>query len=91
MKLELFQDGKLVVSIEPVGDVVSGDFTILPKSILTGGSLSSKTFEELFFKCIKETSTYIEAYEKAEGIHEQYFERRRYSCYESFSRAKKLK
>lgn len=91
MKLELYQDGRLVVSIEPVGDVVSGDFTILPKSILIGGSLSTETFSELFFKCVKESETYLEAYEKAEEIHEQYFNRRRYSCYESFSRAKKLK
>jgi hypothetical protein len=91
MRLELFQDGKLIVSIEPVGDVVTGDFTILPKSILTGGSLSAKTFSDLFYKCIKETSTYLEAYEKAEEIHEQYFDRRRYSCYESFSRARKIK
>jgi hypothetical protein len=89
MKLELYQDGKLVVSIEPVGNVASGDFTILPKSILHGVKLSAESFEELFFKQVKQTKTYLEAYENTEKIHEEYFGRRRFSCYENFSRARK--
>lgn len=89
MKLELFQDGKLVVSIEPVGNIASGDFTILPKSILNGAKLSSDSFEELFFEKVKSTNTYMEAYNQAEEIHEEYFGRRRWSCYENFSRSRK--
>lgn len=89
MKLELFQDGKLVVSIEPVGNIASGDFTILPKSILTGVKLSPESFEDLFIKQINNTNSRMEAYHKAEEIHQEYFGVRRWSCYESFSRSRK--
>jgi hypothetical protein len=83
MKLELYRNGELYMVIEAVGQDI-GDFTIIPKSIIQGSSLSHSSFEELFFKCTRETKTYVEAYEKAEQIHEEYFDKRRYASYDSF-------
>jgi hypothetical protein len=82
MKFELFRDGSLWMTIETMGGDV--DLAILPKSVIKGSSLSSESFEELFFKCMKETHSNVQAYEKAEEIHEEYFSTRRYSSYDSF-------
>lgn len=88
MKLELFRDGNLYMSIEAVGDDV--EFAILPKSIVNESELSPKSFKELYFKCIRESNTtYVDAYEKAEQIHEQYFSKRKYSSWDSFRNSNK--
>jgi hypothetical protein len=79
MKIELFRGGKLYMTIEATGDMASDDLVILPKSITEGSCLSKQSFEELFYRCVKESHTYREAYEKAEEIHEHYFGRRRYT------------
>ena len=88
MKLELYQDGRLIVSVEPIGNVVSGDFTFLPKRIAKGCILNADSFDDLFFECLKEQRTHEKAYNKAEQIHEQYFGTSKYSNYESFASSK---
>lgn len=88
MKLELYQDGRLVVSVEPIGNVVSGDFTFLPKQIAKGCQLNAESFDDLFFECLKEQRTHEKAYYKAEEIHEQYFGTYKYSSYDSFASSK---
>lgn len=84
MRLELFQDGRLIVSIEPVGNMVSGDFTVLPKSLATNCKLNPESFDDLFFECLKEKRTHEEAYNQAEEIHEQFFGARKYTGFETF-------
>lgn len=88
MKLELYQDGRLVVSVEPIGNVVSGDFTFLPKRLMKGCQLNAESFDDLFFECLKEQRTHEKAYNKAEEIHEQYFGTSKYSSYDSFASSK---
>lgn len=82
MKFELYRDGNLYMTIETTGGDI--DLAILPKSVIKNSALSPKSFEELFYKCARETATYTEAYEKAEQTHEEYFGCRRYSSYDSF-------
>lgn len=87
MKYELLRDGILYMTIETIGGDL--DLAILPKSVIKDSALSPKSFEELFYKCTRESSTYVEAYEKAEKIHEEYFTKRRYSSYDSFRNRQK--
>lgn len=77
-----------MVSVEPVGNVVSGDFTFLPKRIAKGCTLSAESFDDLFFECLKEQRTHEKAYHKAEEIHEHYFGTSKYSSYDSFASSK---
>lgn len=84
MKLELFRDGQLYLTIEAIGPGMGDDFEIIPKRLVKDSSLSAQSFKELFYSCMKESKTYVEAYEKAEEIHEKYFDKRRYSSYNSF-------
>jgi len=86
--LELYQDGRLIVSVEPIGNVVSGDFTFLPKKLMKGCQLNPQSFDDLFFECLKEQRTHEKAYNRAEEIHEQYFGAPKYSGYDSFKNAK---
>lgn len=77
------------MSIESTdGDV---DFAILPKSLVKNSVLSQKNFEDLYFKYMRDSKTNVEAYEKAEQVHEQYFDRRRYSSFDSFRTQKNKK
>lgn len=89
MKVEIFRDGKLYMTIDQTDG--SDDLVVLPKSLSKGSRSSSESFKELFFKCMKDSSNGFEAYEKAETIHEMYFENRRYSSYESFTEVKNRK
>lgn len=85
MKIELYQDGKLKWTIEAVGvGVDEGDITVLPKSLAKGCSLSADTFDEIFYSQVAVSKNNSEAYDKAEQIHLQYFEKRRYSDYNSY-------
>jgi hypothetical protein len=91
MKIELLRDGKLFMTVDYVGPGSADDLVILPKSLVKDSSLSQESFENLFHECVKGSKTYSEAYEKAEAIHEQYFDKRRYASYESFSTVKNRK
>lgn len=85
MRFEIYQDGKLKWTVESTDKtVVANDIIILPKSLANNCSLSTESFDELFFNELKTSSTHIEAYEKAENVHYEYFEKRKYSSYESF-------
>ncbi len=84
----MYQDGRLVVSVEPIGNVVSGDFTFLPVRIAKGCTLKADSFDDLFFECLKQERTHEKAYNKAEEIHEQYFGTCKYKNYESFQSSK---
>lgn len=89
MKVEIFRDGKLYMTIDQTDG--SDYIVVLPKSLARGMRSSSESFKELFFKCMGESSNGAEAYEKAEMIHEKYFDSRRYSSYESFTEVKNRK
>lgn len=91
MKLELYRDGQLYMTIEHIGQEGENEFEVIPKRLVKDSQLSAKTFEELYFKFVPDSKSYPEAYEKAEGIHEKYFEKRRYSSYDSFRKMKDRK
>lgn len=88
MKYEIYEDGFLKWTIE----ASPGDITILPKSLTKGCSLSADSFDEIFYSCLTGSRTNGEAYEKAEQLHVEYFEKRKYSGYDSFlsARSKRL-
>ena len=67
------------------------DIITISKDLLKNASMSAEVFEELFFDASRTSTTYMEAYEKVEIIHEQYFEKRRYSDYDSFRKCKTQK
>lgn len=64
------------------------DIVTVSKDLLKNASMSVDVFEDLFFDATKTSATYMEAYEKVEVIHEQLFEKRRYSDYDSFRKVK---
>lgn len=79
----VFQNGKHQLTIQST-DGSSCDIVVMPKSLVQQCSMTSRGFEELFFIFLKEDISHTEAYEKAEQVHENYFEKRKYSSYESF-------
>jgi hypothetical protein len=83
MKQEIYQDGKLKMTLIST-DGSACDIVTMPKVLVKECSMSSTGFDELFFSFLKENVTHTQAYEQAEQIHEHFFERRRYSSYESF-------
>lgn len=87
MKQEIYQDGKLKVTLQST-DGTSCDIVTMPKIIIKNCSMSAEGFDELFFQFLKGNVTHTQAYESAEEVHEKYFERRRYSDYDSFRKAK---
>ena len=86
MRLELFRDGELYMSIESTDGEL--DFAILPKQVAKNSSLSSRSFEELYFDCFKHTESKTQAYQMAEKIHSEYFGSAKYSDYDSFRKVK---
>ncbi len=60
------------------------DIVTMPKVLVKECSMSSDGFNELFFSFLRGNVTHTAAYEEAEKVHESYFEKRRYSSYESF-------
>ena len=89
MKVQLYEDGNLKWTIEAVGPSIGAhDISILPKSVTKGCSMSAEGFDELFFDCMSSSKNNSEAYEKAEQIHLEYFETRRYSDYYSYKSSK---
>jgi hypothetical protein len=77
--IEIYQDGKLKMTIEEIGSPT--DIVVIPKNISC--SMTSQGFTKVFFSCLSGRS-HTEAYDKAEEIHTQYFQQRKYSSYESF-------
>lgn len=84
MKIELYRDGKLWMSVQSVGIGSEDDIAVLPKRLIKGSSLSHESFENLFFSFMKDCDTNVEAYERTESKHEEFFETRKYSSYDSF-------
>lgn len=84
--IEIYQDGKLKWTIESIGS--PSDIVFLPKSMANECSMSASGFDNIFYACMSGSKTNVEAYEKAEQIHVQYFEKRKYSSYESFAVSK---
>ena len=80
---EIFHSDRLRWTVQGVGNISSDDI-ILPKSIATECSISGDGFDRIYYACMSGSSTNKEAYEKAEELHVQYFEKRKYSDYESF-------
>ena len=60
------------------------DIVTVSKDLLKNASMTSEGFDGLFFNELKTSITHVEAYEKAEEVHYSYFEKRKYSSYESF-------
>lgn len=86
MKQEIYQDGKLRMTLQST-DGNGCDIVVMPKVLVKNCSMSAEGFEELFFTFCKGNVSHTEAYERAEGVHESYFEKRKYSSYESFKSA----
>jgi hypothetical protein len=87
MKQHIYQDGKLKVTLQSTDD--SGcEIVVMPKVLVKECSMSANGFEELFFQFLKGNVSHTEAYDKAEELHETYFEKRKYSSYESFKAIK---
>jgi hypothetical protein len=92
MKQEIYQDGKLRMTLQST-DGNGCDIVVMPKVLVKNCSMSAEGFDELFFSFYNNGSvTHTAAYEKAEQVHEQYFEKRKYSDYESYrvSKSKRL-
>lgn len=86
MKHEVYQDGKLRMTLESTDGRC--DIVTMPKVLVKECSMSARGFEELFFIFLKGNVTHTQAYEQAEVVHENYFDRRRYSDYDSFRKSK---
>jgi hypothetical protein len=86
--IELFDNGKLKWTMEPVGNVSQSDFVVMPKTLIAGGSMSADAFDRIFWSNVPQSTTNRDAYEKAELLHQQYFERRKYSDYETYKSCK---
>jgi hypothetical protein len=85
MRYEIYENGKLKWTIEGTDrTILGGDITILPKSLAENCSLSASSFDDIFFTSLKDSTTHVEAYNKAEEVHEHYFNKRKYADYESF-------
>lgn len=67
------------------------EIVTISKDVLKNCTMSAEGFEQLFFDQVRVSTTYVEAYEKAEEEHERVFEKRRYSDYNSFRNCKTQK
>lgn len=74
--------------IEPVGNINRCDLVILPKSIAVGCSMNAEAFDKIFWANLTASDNNREAYEKAEQLHQQYFDHRKYSDYETYKSSK---
>lgn len=87
--IEIYQDGKLKWTITDVGS--TSDIVVIPKEIARDCSMSADRFQELFYACLSGSNSAVDAYNKAEEIHIKYFERPKYSGYDSFGVVKSRK
>lgn len=83
MKHEIYQDGKLKMTLVPT-DGKACDIIVMPKVLVKECTMSAKGFDELFFHFLEPNVTHTAAYERAEQVHENYFGKTKYSSYESF-------
>jgi hypothetical protein len=88
MTVELYENGKLKWTMEPVGNVSQSDFVVMPKTLIAGACMSADAFDRIFWANVSHCDTNRDAYEKAEQLHQQYFERRKYSDYETYKSSK---
>lgn len=93
MKIEVFNNGKLLYSISGTDDFDPSDIVVVSKKMIEGATMSAQSFDELFFTKMRESRTQIEAYEKAESQHFSTFGHHKYSDYDSFkvSKSNRLK
>jgi hypothetical protein len=85
MKAE-FVGGHVKWTIESTdGNLSASDFV----TVVTNCSMSPTGFDELFFRFVNDSRTHIEAYERAEKVHETILGKRRYSDYTSFAESKR--
>lgn len=82
MKQEIYQDGKLSMTIESTDGAC--DIVTLPKMLVKNCSMSAEGFDELVFGFVKQNVSHTEAYHKAEAVHEQYFGKPRYTDHGSY-------
>jgi hypothetical protein len=88
MKLEIIQGGTVKWTIESTDHNLSqGDIV----AVFSSASMSATGFDELFFKFVNDSRTYTEAYERVEKVHEQLFNKRKYSDYNSYRNAKAIR
>lgn len=80
--IEVYQNGQLKFTIQEIG--MPSDFIVIPREVTKTCTMNAEGFKEIFFTCLKTSKTHAEAYEKAEEIHSQYFNERKYSGYTSF-------
>ena len=84
--IEIYQDGKLKLTITEIGS--TSDIVILPKQVAEGATMTANGFDQIFYACLSGAKSNAEAYEKAEEIHLSYFQKRKYSGYQSFAVSK---
>jgi hypothetical protein len=87
MKQEIYQDGKLKLTLTST-DGSRCDIVTMPKVLLKECSLTAEGFEGLFFTFLKGNISHTQAYEQAENVHYEYFEKRKYKDYEVFKSVK---
>jgi hypothetical protein len=75
-------------TLQPIGNINRCDFIILPKEIAVGCSMSADAFDKLFWSNLSSSENNRDAYEKTEQIHEEFFEHRKYSDYETYKSSK---
>ena len=84
--MQIYQDGKLKWTITDVGS--PSDIVFIPKNLAKSCNMSAEGFDEVFYACLSGANNNHDAYEKAEQVHVQYFDKRKYSSYQSFLSAK---
>lgn len=88
MSIQLYENGNLKWTMEPVGDVSQSDFVVLPKDLVAGSCMSAEAFDRIFWANVTMSESNRVAYEKAEQMHQQFFSRRKYSDYETYKSSK---
>jgi hypothetical protein len=64
------------------------DIVTVSRDLLQNCTLTAEGFEQVFFNEARTSTTYVEAYEKVEAWHEEMFNKRKYSDYNSFRNSK---
>jgi hypothetical protein len=80
--IEVYHNGVLKYTLQEVG--TPSDFIVIPVEISKSCTMSADGFKEVFYHYLKDSKTHLEAYEKTEAYHEQFFTERKYSGYTSF-------
>lgn len=82
MKQEIYQDGKLRMTIESTDGAC--DIITMPKVLVKNCSMSAEGFDDLVMSFYKNNVSHTEAYRMAESVHEHYFGRPRYTDHGSY-------